>query len=87
MKIARSKMPARGQVRVPVEIRERLGWLPGAVLEWSQQGNVVSVRRVAGQSSYDVHRIHFPDGIAAASTLSSLKDGIRSHINGRHAPN
>lgn len=40
----------KGQITIPIEIRQRLGLHPGAVVEVSVEGDVVCVRKAAGPS-------------------------------------
>ena len=82
---ARSRITAQGQISVPSEIRKKLGVGPGSLLEWSEQGEEVIVRR-AGRSSFeDIHAAAFPGGAPARKSIKALKDGIRSRMRKRHA--
>jgi AbrB family looped-hinge helix DNA binding protein len=83
--IAHSKLTAQGQVSVPVEIRRRLGVGPGAMLEWSEQGGAIVVRRAGRYSSEDVHRALFPGGAPRPKTAKQLREGIRRYTRQRHA--
>lgn len=85
MTLARSKVTAQGQISVPAEVRRRLGLGPGSVLEWSDEGEKIVVRRSARYSSEDVHRMLFPEGTPKRRTLDELKQGIRDYIRERHA--
>jgi len=85
MTLARSKVTAQGQISVPAEVRRRLGIGPGSVLEWSDEGEKIVVRRSARYSSEDVHRMLFPEGTPKRRTLDELKQGIRDYIRERHA--
>jgi antitoxin PrlF len=82
---ARSRITAQGQISVPAEIRKKLGVGPGSLLEWSEQGEEVVVRR-AGRSSFeDIHAAVFPDGAPERKSLPELKEGIRNRMRKRHA--
>jgi AbrB family looped-hinge helix DNA binding protein len=82
---ARSRITAQGQISVPAELRKKLGVGPGSLLEWSEQGDEVIVRR-AGRSSFeDVHAAVFPEGAPALKTARELKEGIRNRMRKRHA--
>ena len=85
MTLARSKVTAQGQISVPAEVRRRLGIGPGSVLEWSDEGEKIVVRRSARYSSEDIHRMLFPEGTPERRTLDELKQGIRDYIRERHA--
>ena len=84
MAIAHSKLTARGQISVPLEVRRRLGIGPGSVVEWDQDGDHVVIRRVARNTSEDVHRALFP--IAPGhKTLTEMKQGRQRYIRKRQA--
>ena len=85
MTLARSKLTAQGQISVPAEVRRKLGIGPGSVLEWNEEGEKIVVRRSARYNWEDVHRALFPDGSPKPRTLAELKQGIRRHVQGRHA--
>jgi antitoxin PrlF len=85
MALARSKVTAQGQISVPAEVRRRLGIGPGSVLEWSEEGEKIVVRRSARYSSEDIHRALFPQRAPTSRTLVELKQGIRRHVRERHA--
>ena len=84
MKLARSRVTAQGQVSVPSEVRRRLGLAPGSVIEWSEDGGAIAVRRVGGKTFEDVHAAAFPDGPPKPRTLAELKDGIAEYIRRKH---
>jgi AbrB family looped-hinge helix DNA binding protein len=81
---ARTRVTSQGQVSVPAGIRRRLGVGPGSILEWSDEGDRVVVRRAGQYTSADVHRQLFAKPPARRS-VKQLKDGIRRHIKARHA--
>jgi len=83
--IAHSKLTAQGQVSVPAAVRRRLGVGPGAVLEWSDDGGAIVVRRAGRHSSQDIHLALFPKRPAKRKSLEQLKEGIRRHSRKRHA--
>ena len=39
------RITSKGQVTIPIEIRKRLGLLPGTEVEWEVAGNGVRLRR------------------------------------------
>ena len=80
-----SKITGQGQTSVPLAIRKKLGIGPGAVLEWDNDGEVVTVRRAGRHSSEDIHRMLFPEGAPQRRTLKQLKQGIEQDIKKRHA--
>jgi antitoxin PrlF len=82
---ARSRITTQGQISVPAEIRKKLGVGPGSLLEWSEEGETVVVRR-AGRSSFDdIHAAVFPEGAPARKSIAELKEGIRGRMRKRHA--
>jgi antitoxin PrlF len=84
MKIIQSRVTAQGQISVPAEIRKKLGIGPGSVLEWSEDGEAVVVRRAGRYSSNDIHQTLFPDGAPKRRPID-VKGAIRSHMRKRHA--
>lgn len=83
MKIAESRITAQGQVSVPVEVRRRLGLVPGSTIEWDEDASLVVVRRARRHTSEDVHHVLFPDAAPAARSLAQLKQGIRERMRRR----
>lgn len=84
MKIAQSKLTARGRASIPAKVRQHLGVEPGSVLEWYDDGGRVMVRRVVRYSSEDIHRALFakpPKG----RTLRELKAGARQAVTNSRA--
>lgn len=43
------RITSKGQVTIPVEIRERLGLLPNSEVEFEVDGNTVRIRRARGR--------------------------------------
>ncbi|MFT3743758.1 MAG: AbrB/MazE/SpoVT family DNA-binding domain-containing protein [Pyrinomonadaceae bacterium] len=84
MVIAQSKITAQGQISVPAEIRRKLGLGPGAVLEWTELGDDVVVRRAGRFSSEDVHRAIFSEKPETVS-LIDIKEGIKQRMRGKYA--
>jgi AbrB family looped-hinge helix DNA binding protein len=41
------RLTSKGQVTIPQAVRERLGLVPGAEVEFAEEGGVVVVRRAA----------------------------------------
>jgi len=81
----RSRITAQGQISVPAEIRRKLGVGPGSLLEWSERGEEVIVRRAGRFSFQDVHAAVFPEGAPTPKTIPELKEGIRHRMRKRHA--
>jgi bifunctional DNA-binding transcriptional regulator/antitoxin component of YhaV-PrlF toxin-antitoxin module len=84
MKLSQSRITAQGQISVPVEVRRRLALVPGSVLEWGAEQDLITVRRVGSHSFDDLHHTLFPQAPPARS-LADLKHGIRQHVRARHA--
>lgn len=83
-----TKLTSQGQVSVPAAIRNFLNLAPGSVLVWKEEDGRVSVERSVRHSTAEVHQALFGDGLAAAApakTLTELKQGIRQHMQRRHA--
>lgn len=85
MTIAQSKLTAQGQISVPAEVRRKLGVGPGSVLEWTEEGDSIVVKRAGRYTSMDIHRALFPDGPPKRRSLKELKEGIEQYIRERHA--
>lgn len=43
------RITSKGQVTIPVEIRERLGVLPDSEVEFTVEGNAVRIRKASGR--------------------------------------
>jgi AbrB family looped-hinge helix DNA binding protein len=85
MALAQSRLTAQGQISVPGAVRRTLGIGPGSVIEWSQEGDKVVVRKAAKFTMKDVHRALFPKGPPSRKSAKALRDGIRTHIRKKHA--
>lgn len=85
MALARSRVTAQGQVSVPAEVRRKLGIGPGSLLEWTEEGNAVVVRRSGRYSSEDIHQAVFGHEAPSPHSVADLKEGIRKHVRKRHA--
>lgn len=84
MPITQSRVTAQGQISIPAAVRKRLGLGPGSVLEWDEEGDLVVVRRAGRYSSQDVHRALFSRR-PRTRTVPELKQGIRRHVQKKHA--
>lgn len=69
---------------MPAKVRQRLGVGPGEVLEWSEEGDHVVVRKAGRHSSQDIHRAIFSKTPASRS-VDQFKAGIQRYIKKRHA--
>jgi antitoxin PrlF len=85
MAIAHSRLTAQGQISVPAEIRKKLGVGPGSVLEWTEKNDQIVVRKAGRHTLADVHAALFPGGGLTQKNASSVKEGIRRHIQRKHA--
>ncbi len=45
------RITSKGQVTIPIEIREKMGLLPNTDVEFQIQGNTVRLKKGAGSSS------------------------------------
>lgn len=83
-----SKITSQGQVSVPAAVRKALGLTPGSVLAWVEEDGRMTVQRVTRHSTDEVHLALFPQDAgahAAPKTLAELKQGVRQHMQRRHA--
>jgi antitoxin PrlF len=85
MRIAKTRLTAQGQVSIPAKVRRLLGVGPGSVLEWSEEGKAVVVRRGGETTFAEIHKALFPEGQPKARTLKELKAGLLTHGKARHA--
>lgn len=85
MKVATSRITAQGQISIPVEIRKRLGLVPGSTIEWDVEGEKVVVKRSGKYTLDDAHKVLFPNGPPQGRTLEELKEGIAGYIRAKHA--
>ena len=83
-----TKLTSQGQVSVPAAVRQFLHLMPGSLLVWSQDGDRIVVERATRHSTAEVHQALFADRASAtapAKTLVELKQGVRLHMQRRHA--
>jgi antitoxin PrlF len=85
MALAQSKVTAQGQISVPAEVRKKLGLGPGSVLEWSEEGEKIVVRKAGRYSSEDIHRALFAKRSPKPRKLEALKDAVIRHVREKHA--
>ena len=85
MALAQSKVTAQGQISVPVEVRKKLGLGPGSVLEWSEEGEKIVVRKAGRYSSEDIHRALFAKRTPKPRKLEELKEAAARHVREKHA--
>jgi AbrB family looped-hinge helix DNA binding protein len=45
------RITSKGQVTIPIEIRERLGLLPNSEVEFEVEGTAVRIRKARGRST------------------------------------
>ena len=83
-----TKITSQGQVSVPAAVRQFLSLTPGSVLVWTEEEGRIMVERAVRHSTAEVHQALFANGASAsgpAKTLAELKQGIRQHMQRRHA--
>jgi AbrB family looped-hinge helix DNA binding protein len=85
MKIATSKITSQGQISVPLEVRRRLGVVPGSTIEWEADGDTVVVKKGGKYSFAELRRALFPKGPPEPRQLEELKEGIADYIRSKHA--
>lgn len=85
MAFAQSKLTAQGQISVPAEVRKKLGLGPGSVLEWSEEGEKIVVRKAGKYSSDDIHRALFAKRAPKPRKLEELKGAVAQHLREKHA--
>lgn len=83
-----TKLTSQGQVSVPAAVRHALGLKPGSILEWTDQGGQIVVKRATRCSTADVHQALFgEDSVATqpAKTPADMKQGIRDLMQRKYA--
>lgn len=85
MPFAQSKVTAQGQISVPAEVRKKLGVGPGSTLEWTEVGDKVVVTRGGRYNCSDVRAALFGTKPPKLRSLSELKEGLRQHLQRKHA--
>lgn len=83
MAIAQSRLTARGQISIPVEVRRKLGIGPESLVEWEERGAEIVVRRAGKHSSGDVHTVLFGDDKPTAPVAA--KQGVRAYMRKKRA--
>jgi antitoxin PrlF len=83
--LAQSKVTAQGQITVPAEVRKKLGLGPGSVLEWSEEGEKIVVRKAGKYSSDDIHRTLFGKRPLKPRKLADLREAVERHLREKHA--
>ncbi len=46
------RITSKGQVTIPIEVREKLGFLPGIEVQFEIEGNSVRLKKTEGRSRY-----------------------------------
>ena len=88
MQRVQTKLTSQGQISVPAPVRNFLHLTPGSVLVWTLEGDRIIVERAKRHSTAAVHQALFSEGAQVADvakSLGELKQGIRKHIQRRHA--
>ncbi len=83
-----TKLTSQGQVSVPAAVRKFLNLTQGSVLVWTEEAGRIIVQRAVRHSTAEVHEALFagnPPAGAPGKTLSELKQGIRQHMQRKHA--
>ena len=70
---------------MPLEVRRKLGLVPGSLLEWHEDGDRIILRRADQYSSAEIHRILFPEGPPKHATIEEMDEGIAEYIREKHA--
>ena len=84
MVLARSKLTAQHQISVPAAVRKILGLAPGSVLEWTESGDSIVIRRIGQYSSEEIHRALFTQ-VPNRRSAPDGKAGIRTRMRRKYA--
>ena len=96
---AQTKLTSQGQVSVPAAVRRLLGLMPGSSLQWQElNGQVVVQRATQHDTAAAYYALFGREPVATASpekakkkattkakTLNKLKQGIKLHLQTKHA--
>ena len=85
MKIASSRITQQGQISVPAEVRRRLGLVPGAIIEWDAEGEIIVVRRAGKYSAADIHKAVFGNRHVKRVSLEEMDAAVAAHLTDKHA--
>jgi hypothetical protein len=55
------------------------------VIEWDQEGDKLVVRRAKKYTMQDLHSALFPEGPPSRKSDEELQEGIRKHMQRKHA--
>jgi len=83
-----TKLTSQGQVSVPAAVRKFLNLTQGSVLVWTEEAGRITVERAVRHSTAEVHEALFagnPPAGVPVKTLAELKQGIRQHMQRKHA--
>jgi AbrB family looped-hinge helix DNA binding protein len=72
------KITTKGQVTIPIEVRERLGLFPHTEVQFRVQGRVLVVEKVAGKRRGKA----LVDRMRGRSTVRLSTDQILAHTRG-----
>ena len=73
---------------MPAAVRKFLNLTQGSVLVWTEEAGRITVERAVRHSTAEVHEALFagkPPAGVHGKTLSELKQGIRQHMQRKHA--
>lgn len=76
------RISTKGQVTIPLEIRERLGLVPGTEVEFEVDGNSARLRRVDGLSRGAALVARLRERGATAQTTGMTTDEIMALTRG-----
>lgn len=79
------RITTKGQVTIPVEIRERLGLLPDSEVEFTVEGTAVRIRKVrAGRGRRRGRGRSIVEHLRGKATSRLTTDQIMTLARGRH---
>jgi AbrB family looped-hinge helix DNA binding protein len=84
MALARAKLTRQNQISVPAEVRKKLGLESGALVEFTEDGGKVIMRRVGRYTWEGVRKAVFPKGPPKPHTLEALKEGVARYMRKTH---
>ncbi|MGB3501889.1 MAG: AbrB/MazE/SpoVT family DNA-binding domain-containing protein [Mesorhizobium sp.] len=83
--MATSKITAKGQTTIPVEVREFLKLKPGDRLRYVRNNGAIELRAKTGRASDLAGIFHDPDRkpLSVEEMDAGMAEGIADHVTGR----
>lgn len=77
------RVTSKGQITIPIEVRERLGILPNSEVEFELDGNAVRIRKARGNGGTERGR-SIVERLRGKATSGLSTKQILAHTRGTH---